>query len=1131
MSYPISNSELSISSTGALVIKPVADSTAAVNIQNAAGSSTILTIDSTDGTVGIGTAPSASYYLNVGGNTNIGGTLYGGFAFFSSAVETPSVESQTQLAFNALVNATNGFTFQNASGNPVVTIDTSNNRVGIGVSYSPSYALDVNGTGGSVAINSPGDIQGYNLIANNNVLVENHGSVTLTGTSGAISLQAPATVTSGYTLRFPPAPPTVAGQFAYSDTSGNESWTTGVTTDGTNLSLSTAGSITQTTASPGTNGSVTGGNIVMETGSIPMGGTFSNNQAITAGSLTITTGPTTGSVSGYVGGKSTTTTGGSITLTTGDTSSSSQPNTIVPGLLTITTGNSSTSGSVNGGGILLTTGNVGSGTAPGITLTTGSSLATQVNGGSITLTSGNQGFPGNGGNITLTSGNASSLFAGVTGGSITLTTGTGGVGTTGGSITLTAGSNTNGGVDKGGNITLTSNTPAHGGNIFLTGSGSGYGQVGIGTSIPNASASLDIESTTRGFLMPQMTTTQKNAISSPATGLEVYDTTLNNFSYWNGSAWTPVGAVTSVSGTANQITASPTTGAVVLSIPSTFIAPGSIQATTTLSGSSLTLTNPLTVANGGTGLGTLTAHAVLLGEGTSNVAFAGPGTTNFALVSNGTSADPTFQAIVNSLTGTTHQVNVSASTGSITLSTPQNIDTTSSPTFQQLTLGSTSLGGFVLNDTEGTPKTVTITAPTTITTTYSLKMPTAQGLANTTLLNDGSGNLSFAKALMANGVNAMTASLNANLNQINNVSSLTTGPSGTIVLYDSTTHSVTLEAPTTISTSYTLNMPTAQGTTNSLLTNDGSGNLSWSTTAGVNSYVEYVVGTASGSYTGSTTVFALPFTYTTNGASLQVFYNGQQLEFNDDYTETSSSSITTSSALVTGTKIWFRTISGSNIVGPVSLYRENYVVGTALNNYTGSTTVFNLVHSYNVGGNVLVVTVDGVVQTPGSSNDYLETNSTTVTFNNALVNGQSVSFMWANSIPTGGTVNTGTAGQMSYYAGSVAAVSPSAAITTDGTHITSLAYKTNTYTANHTITTSEIVVLCNANSAGFTVTLPDATVAVNNVFFIKKTDSSSNLVTIATTSSQTIDGSTTVTLSTPYSSREVVSDGSNWQIL
>jgi hypothetical protein len=41
-----------------------------------------------------------------------------------------------------------------------------------------------------------------------------------------------------------------------------------------------------------------------------------------------------------------------------------------------------------------------------------------------------------------------------------------------------------------------------------------------------ASALLQLSSTTKGFLPPRMTTTQKNAISSPAAGLVVYDTTL-----------------------------------------------------------------------------------------------------------------------------------------------------------------------------------------------------------------------------------------------------------------------------------------------------------------------------------------------------------------------------------------------------------------------------------------------------------------------------------------------------------------------------------------------------------------------------------------------------------------------------
>jgi hypothetical protein len=53
----------------------------------------------------------------------------------------------------------------------------------------------------------------------------------------------------------------------------------------------------------------------------------------------------------------------------------------------------------------------------------------------------------------------------------------------------------------------------------------------------NASAMLDVTSTTKGFLPPRMTTTQKNAIATPAAGLQVFDTTFNQMSYFNGSVW------------------------------------------------------------------------------------------------------------------------------------------------------------------------------------------------------------------------------------------------------------------------------------------------------------------------------------------------------------------------------------------------------------------------------------------------------------------------------------------------------------------------------------------------------------------------------------------------------------------
>jgi hypothetical protein len=51
-----------------------------------------------------------------------------------------------------------------------------------------------------------------------------------------------------------------------------------------------------------------------------------------------------------------------------------------------------------------------------------------------------------------------------------------------------------------------------------------YGQTGIGTTTPNASAKLEIASTDKGLLIPRMTSTQKGNITSPANGLLIYQT-------------------------------------------------------------------------------------------------------------------------------------------------------------------------------------------------------------------------------------------------------------------------------------------------------------------------------------------------------------------------------------------------------------------------------------------------------------------------------------------------------------------------------------------------------------------------------------------------------------------------------
>lgn len=62
-------------------------------------------------------------------------------------------------------------------------------------------------------------------------------------------------------------------------------------------------------------------------------------------------------------------------------------------------------------------------------------------------------------------------------------------------------------------------------NMLILINYSSTAQVGIGTSTPDESAQLEINSTSKGLLVPRMSTTQRNSISNPALGLIIYNTT------------------------------------------------------------------------------------------------------------------------------------------------------------------------------------------------------------------------------------------------------------------------------------------------------------------------------------------------------------------------------------------------------------------------------------------------------------------------------------------------------------------------------------------------------------------------------------------------------------------------------
>ena len=81
-------------------------------------------------------------------------------------------------------------------------------------------------------------------------------------------------------------------------------------------------------------------------------------------------------------------------------------------------------------------------------------------------------------------------------------------------------------------------------------------------------------------------------------------------------------------------------------------------------------------------------------------------------------------------------------------------------------------------------------------------------------------------------------------------------------------------------------------------------------------------------------------------------------------------------------------------------------------------------------------------------------------------------------------------------------------------------------------TTSHAAVLdCDATSAQVNITLPDATTNPCRLIVFRKSDASGNNVVVTGASSQTINGSSSFSLTSQYEVKRIVSDGSNWIIV
>lgn len=258
-------------------------------------------------------------------------------------------------------------------------------------------------------------------------------------------------------------------------------------------------------------------------------------------------------------------------------------------------------------------------------------------------------------------------------------------------------------------------------------------------------------------------------------------------------------------------------------------------------------TNTLSVGTGNITTGyinvnefTTTRYFTINGASSPGVSSAGNGNiyfdsgTNHFLVSENTGAYvPLLGSPVSSITGTADEVLVNGTsgspvTGAITLTTPQAIGTTSTPTFAGLDLttsggtssitfnngtntfsmGFSSTGEFTISGAAG------LTTPQFLNYFYSgSELRIGDGVA---LIISNSGTIPVAQGL----------SIQSGFNLIINGGDLNLRDQSGINFEDtSSLRSVLMQAPSTITSSYTLNLPLQQGA--GALQNDGSGNLSF----------------------------------------------------------------------------------------------------------------------------------------------------------------------------------------------------------------------------------------------------------------------------------------------------------------
>jgi hypothetical protein len=482
-----------------------------------------------------------------------------------------------------------------------------------------------------------------------------------------------------------------------------------------------------------------------------------------------------------------------------------------------------------------------------------------------------------------------------------------------------------------------------------------------GTAADNSSI-LDIKSTNKGMLVPRMTQTQRDAITSPATGLFIYQTDATaGFYYWNGTVWTAIAPPAGWGFSGNAIASGNfigTTNDFDVVFKRNSIASGIIGTTNTAFGLSALSSNTSgantaigvdalklnTTGNTNTAVGYQALNANIGGSANTALGYGalGANTTGNANIAIGNSliantGGTSNISIGNSLnTNTTGNANIAIGTGALNANISANsMIAIGDGALSKFTTGfsNIAIGGSALQNLTNGSNNIAFGTNTLLT--------NATGSQNTAIgitADVSSGALSNATAI---GFGAIVNA--SNKVRIGNDAVTATDIAG-VLKYNA--------GSATLSNTF----PADRGTNGQVLSTDGAGALSWITASGTPS------GTAGGDLTGT---YPNP-TLTTSGVTLGTYGSATQVPV---YTVDAKGRITSASnttialaatALTSGTLPDARlstnvTVQGNTFNGNTQLVQTNAsgqlpaISGINLTNLNASNLTSGIVATARLG--------------------------------------------------------------------------------------------------------------------------------------------------------------------------------------